>query len=101
MVFQTSTVARPFLFLCFFFSSYLRLEVNMAPVLSLSLTVSVACGGLALYVISRLLRGKHDRLPLPPGPKGLPVLGNINDLPKTGEPAYHENDSLTVMFDSI
>ncbi|OBT75741.1 hypothetical protein VF21_05955 [Pseudogymnoascus sp. 05NY08] len=54
-------------------------------IISPTLTVSVACGVLALYVISRLLRGKGDGRSLPPGPKGLPVLGNINDLPKPGE----------------
>ncbi|OBT69090.1 hypothetical protein VE03_01398 [Pseudogymnoascus sp. 23342-1-I1] len=50
-----------------------------------TLAVSAACGVLALYVISRLLRSKGDRRPLPPGPKGFPILGNINDLPKPGE----------------
>lgn len=81
----------------------------MAIILS-SAAVSVACGVLALYTISRLLRGKGNRLPLPPGPKGLPVLGNINDLPKPGEPewehwlrhkdlygAYSYNGSLTTL----
>ncbi|KAL5382560.1 hypothetical protein DPSP01_006400 [Paraphaeosphaeria sporulosa] len=38
----------------------------------------------AAYLLGRLLRPQDDRLPLPPGPKGLPFLGNINDLPKPG-----------------
>jgi len=37
---------------------------------------------LALYLVNRLYRSKHA-LPLPPGPKGLLILGNINDLPNT------------------
>jgi hypothetical protein len=39
---------------------------------------------LALYILSRLLRSKKHDLPLPPGPKGIPLLGNVNDLPKPG-----------------
>lgn len=60
----------------------------MAIISPTTLVVSVSCGVIALYVISRLLRGKGDGRPLPPGPKGFPVLGNINDLPKPGEPEW-------------
>ncbi|TVY47716.1 O-methylsterigmatocystin oxidoreductase [Lachnellula occidentalis] len=59
----------------------------MATISLTTLTTSV-CGFLALYVILRLLRSKSDGRPLPPGPKGLPVLGNINDLPKPNEPEW-------------
>lgn len=37
---------------------------------------------LVLYLISKKLRG--NKLPLPPGPKPLPILGNILDFPKHG-----------------
>ncbi|RYN79807.1 O-methylsterigmatocystin oxidoreductase [Alternaria alternata] len=45
----------------------------------------LAFGTFVLYALSRFFSSKnlHD-LPLPPGPKGLPLLGNINDLPKPG-----------------
>ena len=36
-----------------------------------------------LYVAKRYIQGKHA-LPLPPGPAGIPFLGNVNDMPKPG-----------------
>lgn len=44
---------------------------------------------ITLYVvIKKLLLDRSDSLPLPPGPKGLPSLGNINDLPPAGMPEF-------------
>lgn len=48
----------------------------------------VLSGLLTLYALSRLLRSKKHDLPLPPGPKGTPLVGNINDLPKPGVPEW-------------
>jgi hypothetical protein len=38
---------------------------------------------LASYLVAKLLFAKK-KLPLPPGPKGLPLVGNIADLPPKG-----------------
>lgn len=55
--------------------------------MAMSFIISVFFGFIALYIISRLLQGKGR--PLPPGPKGIPILGNVNDLPKPGELEWH------------
>lgn len=54
--------------------------------------ISIAVAGLVIaYALSRissfLLGGYHASLP--PGPKGYPLVGNINDLPKPGEFEAH------------
>ncbi|KAJ4367707.1 hypothetical protein N0V86_009828 [Didymella sp. IMI 355093] len=41
------------------------------------------------FLAAIVLSTKISALPLPPGPKGLPVLGNINDLPKPGKLECH------------
>ncbi|UPX10730.1 uncharacterized protein EKO05_0001372 [Ascochyta rabiei] len=43
----------------------------------------------ALYIINELvLKRGAKSLPLPPGPRGLPLIGNIKDLPPPGEKEY-------------
>jgi hypothetical protein len=39
---------------------------------------------IALYLFICLVRSTSHDLPLPPGPKGIPLLGNISDLPQPG-----------------
>jgi hypothetical protein len=59
------------------------------------MNISLPSGGIALlsvlvvYLAYRLSRSPKRDLPLPPGPKGLPILGNINDLPKSGALEWH------------
>ena len=46
---------------------------------------------LACYFLLRLLRYFQPQLPLPPGPKGYPVIGNILDIPATQQwKAFYE-----------
>jgi hypothetical protein len=39
-----------------------------------------------LWILSILRRRSQNQYaqPLPPGPKGIPILGNVNDMPKPG-----------------
>lgn len=38
-----------------------------------------------LYLVKQLLLARKHGLPLPPGPKGLPLIGNVRDMPSTHE----------------
>lgn len=63
---------------------------NLQPLhfpMSLSVTYAIILGSLAvaLYLYSFRLRSKQRILPFPPGPKGLPIIGNLLDLPAKNE----------------
>ncbi|KAI0034413.1 cytochrome P450 [Vararia minispora EC-137] len=45
--------------------------------------LDVAFVGLALWLVKQTLSRKRSSLPLPPGPPGLPVVGNVADIPTT------------------
>jgi hypothetical protein len=50
----------------------------------LNAIVSVILGAIMLYATKVLLTRKRAPGPLPPGPRGKPILGNISDLPPPG-----------------
>ena len=55
----------------------------------LTTAVGISLALLALYLVKAVvLDRKTNGLPLPPGPKGLPVVGNITDLPPEGVPEF-------------
>ncbi|KAH6994765.1 cytochrome P450 [Fusarium venenatum] len=69
------------------------------------------CVSLAAYIGLRIFSNDPKRFPLPPGPKGLPLLGNLKDLPPSGvleafhwlkhKDLYGPISSVTVMGQTI
>ena len=56
--------------------------------MAISLLTQVAIVLSLLYVVRRIFSKPKNLLPLPPGPKGLPLIGAIKDLPPPGKPEY-------------
>ncbi|PVH89423.1 OrdA protein [Cadophora sp. DSE1049] len=59
----------------------------MTPTSLLGWTIAVVAGYLS-YVIVRYFNGRTNRGKLPPGPRGIPPLGNINDFPPANVPEF-------------
>ena len=47
-------------------------------------TLDIVLLALGIYLLRQLFGQR--RPPLPPGPKGIPILGNVFDMPRTKEP---------------
>lgn len=59
------------------------------PVSAKELATAVSVTALAIYILKSLTQ--PPKLPLPPGPKSLPIVGHLFSMPRSSEPmAYAE-----------
>ncbi|GJE86537.1 cytochrome P450 [Phanerochaete sordida] len=47
--------------------------------------VDIVVALLGVYLVRAIIARRSSRLPHPPGPKGLPIIGNVADMPKSHE----------------
>lgn len=61
---------------------------------SFSMLSSLVAGLSALAALLLLFRPRRSRLPLPPGPKGYPLIGNLLQIPKNAVWKYFGTETL-------
>lgn len=54
----------------------------------LALGGSLIAFAIVFHLLNSSIRHKKQTLPLPPGPPGLPILGNLLDLPSPDQPEW-------------
>jgi hypothetical protein len=58
--------------------------LTMAAVTPTIVATSIAIATISIAILYMIRMQGKDARPLPPGPKGIPLLGNVNDMPKPG-----------------
>lgn len=43
--------------------------------------LDLCLAGVGLYLVNKMMLAKKQPAPFPPGPRGLPLIGNIADIP--------------------
>jgi hypothetical protein len=51
---------------------------------SISIAFVIGFAATFAYIVKYFIQRGGNGLPLPPGPKGLPLIGNLNDMPPPG-----------------
>lgn len=47
------------------------------------MSFNFVAGAFVVLFLARYLWKKRSSIPLPPGPRGIPILGNVYDIPST------------------
>ena len=59
--------------------------MHTSQMFSLLSALDVVFGLCSVYFLQKLVASRPPQLPLPPGPKPLPLIGNMLDMPKGPE----------------
>ncbi|KAJ7579218.1 cytochrome P450 [Mycena floridula] len=64
-----------------------------------SLTI-VSLSAIVIYIAYRLVLQTRSKLPLPPGPSNLPLIGNLLDMPKRSDVAWEVYENWCKLYNS-